>query len=30
MRDWRTCLDEYLAERYAGYLDDAVAAAPAS
>lgn len=21
MRDWRTCLDEYLAERYSGYLD---------
>ncbi|HVR89999.1 MAG TPA: NAD(P)-dependent oxidoreductase [Novosphingobium sp.] len=21
MRDWRTCLDEYLAEYYAGYLD---------
>jgi dTDP-4-dehydrorhamnose reductase len=21
MRDWRTCLDEYLAERYAGYLN---------
>ena len=21
MRDWRVCLDEYLAERYAGYLD---------
>jgi dTDP-4-dehydrorhamnose reductase len=20
MRDWRTCLDEYLAERYASYL----------
>ena len=20
MRDWRTCLDEYLADRYAGYL----------
>jgi dTDP-4-dehydrorhamnose reductase len=26
MRDWRQCLDEYLAERYAGYLDDAPAA----
>jgi dTDP-4-dehydrorhamnose reductase len=21
MRDWRVCLDEYLAERYVGYLD---------
>jgi dTDP-4-dehydrorhamnose reductase len=21
MRDWRICLDEYLAERYSGYLD---------
>ncbi|MEY4721878.1 MAG: hypothetical protein RIQ46_1603, partial [Pseudomonadota bacterium] len=21
MRDWRVCLDEYLAEFYAGYLD---------
>ena len=21
MRDWRICLDEYLAERYAGYLE---------
>lgn len=21
MRDWRTCLDEYLSEAYAGYLD---------
>ena len=21
MRDWRVCLDEYLAERYADYLD---------
>ena len=21
MRDWRVCLDEYLAERYASYLD---------
>jgi dTDP-4-dehydrorhamnose reductase len=21
MRDWRVCLDEYLAESYAGYLD---------
>jgi dTDP-4-dehydrorhamnose reductase len=30
MRDWRICLDEYLAERYAGYLDGAVAAASAS
>jgi dTDP-4-dehydrorhamnose reductase len=30
MRDWRTCLDEYLAARYAGYLDNATAAAPAS
>lgn len=30
MRDWRTCLDEYLAARYAGYLDEAVSAAPAS
>jgi dTDP-4-dehydrorhamnose reductase len=30
MRDWRICLDEYLAERYAGYLDDATAAVPAS
>lgn len=20
MRDWRTCLDEYLADAYAGYL----------
>lgn len=30
MRDWRTCLDEYLAERYAGYLDNAAAATPAS
>lgn len=24
MRDWRTCLDEYLADQYAGYLDDPV------
>jgi dTDP-4-dehydrorhamnose reductase len=24
MRDWRTCLDEYLAEAYAGYLGSAV------
>jgi dTDP-4-dehydrorhamnose reductase len=23
MRDWRVCLDEYLADSYAGYLDDA-------
>jgi dTDP-4-dehydrorhamnose reductase len=23
MRDWRTCLDEYLAERYVGYVDGA-------
>jgi len=30
MRDWRICLDEYLAERYAGYLDDATAVVPAS
>lgn len=30
MRDWRTCLDEYLVERYAGYLDDAAAVVPAS
>ena len=30
MRDWRICLDEYLAERYAGYLDDATVAVPAS
>jgi dTDP-4-dehydrorhamnose reductase len=30
MRDWRTCLDEYLAERYASYLDRTTAAAPAS
>ncbi len=30
MRDWRVCLDEYLAERYADYLDGAVAAATAS
>lgn len=30
MRDWRVCLDEYLAERYAGYLDGATAAAAAS
>jgi len=30
MRDWRICLDEYLAERYAGYLDDATSAVPAS
>jgi len=22
MRDWKTCLSEYLAERYAGYLED--------
>lgn len=22
MRDWRVCLDEYLAEQYAGYLDE--------
>lgn len=22
MRDWRVCLDEYLAEAYVGYLDD--------
>ena len=22
MRDWRVCLDEYLADAYAGYLDD--------
>ena len=29
MRDWRTCLDEYLAERYAGYLEGVHAAAPA-
>ena len=29
MRDWRTCLDEYLAERYAGYLDGLPTAAPA-
>jgi dTDP-4-dehydrorhamnose reductase len=29
MRDWRTCLDEYLAERYSGYLDGAIAAVPA-
>ena len=21
MRDWRICLDEYLADKYAGYLD---------
>jgi dTDP-4-dehydrorhamnose reductase len=30
MRDWRICLDEYLAERYAGYLDGAIAGASAS
>src|SRR5438309_7604413 len=30
MRDWRTCLDEYLGERYAGYLDGGIAAVPAS
>ena len=30
MRDWRACLDEYLAERYAGYLDGLTAVAPAS
>ena len=24
MRDWRICLDEYLADAYAGYLDDVV------
>jgi dTDP-4-dehydrorhamnose reductase len=23
MRDWRTCLDEYLAEAYTGYLGEA-------
>jgi dTDP-4-dehydrorhamnose reductase len=23
MRDWRTCLEEYLAEKYAGYLEEA-------
>jgi dTDP-4-dehydrorhamnose reductase len=23
MRDWRTCLSEYVADRYAGYLDPA-------
>ena len=23
MRDWRVCLDEYIAEYYAGYLVDA-------
>jgi dTDP-4-dehydrorhamnose reductase len=28
MRDWRTCLDEYLAERYAGYVDSPVGVAP--
>jgi dTDP-4-dehydrorhamnose reductase len=27
MRDWRVCLDEYLADAYAGYLDSAEAAA---
>ena len=27
MRDWRTCLDEYLADAYAGYLDAADAGA---
>jgi dTDP-4-dehydrorhamnose reductase len=30
MRDWRVCLDEYLAERYVGYLDDAPVAVPAN
>jgi dTDP-4-dehydrorhamnose reductase len=28
MRDWRQCLDEYLAEAYGGYLDDTHAADP--
>jgi dTDP-4-dehydrorhamnose reductase len=28
MRDWRQCLDEYLAEAYDGYLDDSHAADP--
>jgi dTDP-4-dehydrorhamnose reductase len=28
MRDWRQCLDEYLAEAYDGYLDDRNAADP--
>ena len=23
MRDWRVCLDEYLADAYAGYLESA-------
>jgi dTDP-4-dehydrorhamnose reductase len=27
MRDWRICLDEYLAERYAGYLEVPLCAA---
>jgi len=30
MRDWRACLEEYLGQRYAGYLDGAITAAPAS
>ena len=30
MRDWRICLDEYLSERYAGYLDGAHAAVTAN
>jgi dTDP-4-dehydrorhamnose reductase len=29
MRDWRVCLDEYLADAYAGYLDDASERQPA-
>jgi dTDP-4-dehydrorhamnose reductase len=28
MRDWRVCLDEYLADAYAGYLDNVDAGAP--
>jgi hypothetical protein len=27
MRDWRVCLEEYLAERYADYLEVPVRAA---
>lgn len=30
MRDWRVCLDEYLSERYAGYLGGAPAAVTAN
>jgi dTDP-4-dehydrorhamnose reductase len=28
MRDWRICLQEYLAEAYAGYLDGTAVAGP--